>query len=297
MADRAAYWREAVCTEFLSLDPVPREPARFFGHIRSQQAGPLVVAAIRSAPQVVQRGSAQITRAPGEHYFLIVQQAGTGMVVQQGRQAHLLPGDAALVDTRRAYTLAFDREFAQLSISIPFDCVEARWRDGISTGVRIENVGPLVSGYLDLFRDLDGQGETALSLVNNVLELLHLLAARPTADIRDRSDGRLLRTQDYIRQHFQDPQLCAGQVAQANHMSVRLMHKLFAGGGQTFGEYLREIRLEHCRRRLGDAQCDANILNIALEAGYGNLSCFSRAFKQRFGLTPSEYRAVARVSR
>lgn len=296
VAERVAYWREAACSEFLPLDTLPRDPTRFFGHIHSHPAGPLQVSAIRSTAQIVQRGPAQITRAPGEHYFLIVQQAGTGVVVQQERQAHLLPGDAALVDTRRPYTLMFDRDFAQICISIPLNCLESRRREQVPTGVRVANVGPLVSGYLDLFRDLDEGGPTAHGLVNNVLELLDVLAARP-ATAGERQDSRLARVQDYLRRHFSDPALCALRVADANHISVRLLHKLFTATGRTFGDCLREARLEHARRRLETGMPGPSILTIALESGYENLSCFTRAFKQRYGLTPSEYRAAAHVAR
>lgn len=296
VAERVAYWREAACAEFLPLETVPRDPARFFGHIHSHAAGPLQVAAIRSTAQVVLRGPAQIHRAPGEHYFLIVQQAGIGVVVQQDRHANLTPGDAVLVDTRRPYTLAFDRDFAQICIAIPLHCLEPRRREQVPTGVRIANVGPLVSGYLDLFQDLDATGHTAQALVNNVLELLDVLAARPET-LEHRRDTRLARVQDYLRRHFPDPALCAERVADANHLSVRLLHKLFAADGRSFGETLRELRLEHGRRRLEAGQRHASILDIALECGYENLSCFTRAFRQRYGLTPSEYRAAAHASR
>ena len=39
------------------------------------------------------------------------------------------------------------------------------------------------------------------------------------------------------------------------------------------------------------------ILTIALEAGYGSIGPFNRAFKQRMGMTPTEYRAAARMQR
>jgi AraC-like DNA-binding protein len=51
------------------------------------------------------------------------------------------------------------------------------------------------------------------------------------------------------------------------------------------------MRLEYARRRMaGGGGGGSTILDIALEAGYGNVSCFSRAFRQRYGLSPSEYR-------
>lgn len=293
MAERVAYWREITCQAFLSLDPVARDPARFFGQLRTRTAGPFKIATIRSAAQIVQRGPVEIRRTPGGHFYLIVQQSGTGAVFQQGRRADLAPGDAVLVDTRRPYTLAFERDFEQFSLTIPAQCVAARPRDDLPTGVRIASAGPLVAGYVDLFRALDRDPATAQALMNNVLELLDVLASRPQGPW-DRPDERLFRVRAYLTRHFADPDLGAEKAALANHISVRLLHKLFAATGRTFGETLREIRLEHGRRRLGEASAGTTILDIALESGYGNLNCFSRAFRQRYGLTPSEFRAAAR---
>jgi AraC-like DNA-binding protein len=78
-------------------------------------------------------------------------------------------------------------------------------------------------------------------------------------------------------------------------MSVRLLHKMFAAAGRSFGDTLRELRLEHGRKCLAGMARRVTILEIALESGYGNLSCFSRAFRQRYGLSPSEYRAAAKA--
>ncbi|MBS0401235.1 MAG: helix-turn-helix domain-containing protein [Proteobacteria bacterium] len=45
------------------------------------------------------------------------------------------------------------------------------------------------------------------------------------------------------------------------------------------------------------AREDLPILSIALECGYGSIGPFNRAFRQRFGMTPTEYRAAARMER
>jgi AraC-like DNA-binding protein len=42
---------------------------------------------------------------------------------------------------------------------------------------------------------------------------------------------------------------------------------------------------------------DLPILSIALECGYGSIGPFNRVFRQRFGMTPTEYRAAARMER
>jgi AraC-like DNA-binding protein len=42
---------------------------------------------------------------------------------------------------------------------------------------------------------------------------------------------------------------------------------------------------------------DLPILTIALDSGYGSIGPFNRAFRQRYGMTPTEYRAAARMER
>ena len=42
---------------------------------------------------------------------------------------------------------------------------------------------------------------------------------------------------------------------------------------------------------------DLPILTIALESGYGSIGPFNRAFRAHFGMTPTEYRAAARMER
>jgi AraC-like DNA-binding protein len=58
--------------------------------------------------------------------------------------------------------------------------------------------------------------------------------------------------------------------------------------GMTFTQYVNEVRLGEAARALADT--DRLVLDIALEAGYQNLSYFNRRFKRRFHLTPVSYR-------
>lgn len=64
--------------------------------------------------------------------------------------------------------------------------------------------------------------------------------------------------------------------------------------GMTVYEYLMNLRLEAARAELGIAT--RHIQQIAFDAGYGNASDFSRAFRQRYGLSPREYRRASAQS-
>jgi AraC-like DNA-binding protein len=65
-------------------------------------------------------------------------------------------------------------------------------------------------------------------------------------------------------------------------------------GYRNFNDYLHHHRLQEAASRL--ATEDLPILSIALECGYGSIGPFNRAFRQRFGMTPSEYRAGMRLA-
>jgi len=62
-------------------------------------------------------------------------------------------------------------------------------------------------------------------------------------------------------------------------------------GYRNFNDFLHEYRLREAARRLASSVDDAlPVLTIALDCGYGSIGPFNRAFKARFGVTPTQYR-------
>ncbi len=69
-------------------------------------------------------------------------------------------------------------------------------------------------------------------------------------------------------------------------------------GFRNFTAFLNGFRLDEIRAALADpAQRDVPILTIALDAGFGSLGPFNRAFRDAEGVTPTEYRARAAATR
>lgn len=63
-------------------------------------------------------------------------------------------------------------------------------------------------------------------------------------------------------------------------------------GHRNFSAFLNSYRLAEVKAALADpAQRDVPIITIALDAGFGSLGPFNRAFREAEGMTPSEYRA------
>ena len=67
-------------------------------------------------------------------------------------------------------------------------------------------------------------------------------------------------------------------------------------GHRNFSAFLNGYRLAEVKAALADpAQRDVPIITIALDAGFGSLGPFNRAFREAEGMTPSEFRARALI--
>jgi len=94
----------------------------------------------------------------------------------------------------------------------------------------------------------------------------------------------------YIRDHLSEP-LDRERLADVAGFSVPHFHRVFtAHVGESAISYIRRIRLELAGRKLRMGAVD--ITEVALSAGYDSHAAFSKAFKQQFGLSPSEFRQL-----
>ena len=65
-------------------------------------------------------------------------------------------------------------------------------------------------------------------------------------------------------------------------------------GARNFNAYLNSFRLAEAQDALADpSQRDVPIVTIALDAGFGSLAPFNRAFRDANACTPTEFRARA----
>jgi len=68
-------------------------------------------------------------------------------------------------------------------------------------------------------------------------------------------------------------------------------------GFRNFNDFLHGYRLREAAERLREpAQAHLPVLTIALDCGYGSIGPFNRAFKARFGVTPSQFRNLGALA-
>src|SRR5262245_37960523 len=94
----------------------------------------------------------------------------------------------------------------------------------------------------------------------------------------------------YIHEHIHEP-LDRVTLAQVAGFSIPHFHRVFtAQVGESAASYVRRLRMERAGRKLRMGAVD--ITEVALAAGYDTHAAFSKAFKQQFGLSPSEFRQL-----
>lgn len=102
----------------------------------------------------------------------------------------------------------------------------------------------------------------------------------------------LRNVHEFIDQHYGDPNLSLNEVA--SHVSLSPSHfsTVFSQEtGQTFKEYLTEIRIRKAKELLRSTTLRSS--EISYQIGYSDPHYFSYVFRKQTGLSPKEYRLQA----
>jgi AraC-like DNA-binding protein len=132
-------------------------------------------------------------------------------------------------------------------------------------------------------------------LANVAIHLLQVALAEQVSESCYHSERELFRSRiiSYVDLNLRNPELSVRSVAKALHCSSRYLQKVF-GGDEGLSRYIWRTRLERCREALGDpGKSDLSITRIAFSFGFSNASHFSRAFRERFGVSPRDFRTTA----
>jgi len=133
--------------------------------------------------------------------------------------------------------------------------------------------------------------------INNLLALNRTLKATYTKQIaiqgtdipHESADVKLLNTiMRCVEDRLNGPDLTVEELSRHVGMSRgSLYYKLLEITGYSPVEYIRTIRLEKAKVLLN--ACDFNVAQVAYMTGFGTPSYFSRKFKKKYGVLPSDY--------
>ena len=274
-------------------------PRAFHGFIETKKLGNLELSLFSSSSLSFTKFPIRSSHSENHFCTVITQLEGSRSYSQNGRAITLNSGDSTLIDSALPWSSECQGNCVRLYLRTPRWVLEnllrtnaipiARHIAGSSiSGGTLFHLGKslyhqadklteeegalLVETYFDVLADCLGQRSGNFSLSWNDPELCARIAK-------------------FIGEHLADPTLGPTSVAAAIGISRRHLHRLFANGGRTPGEWIRECRLDRCRADLADPRLrERSVTEIALSWGFCDSAHFSHAFKRRFGVSPRAFR-------
>ncbi|MBD3006612.1 helix-turn-helix domain-containing protein [Streptomyces sp. 5-10] len=140
----------------------------------------------------------------------------------------------------------------------------------------------------DTIADLGPAGVHAAH--STLIELVKALALRRFDDVEPLLAPTLAQAaKDLVNSHLADPELSPRMLARELNVSLRTLQRAFAATGESLTAYIRHRRLEEARLALTAPSARLSVSELAAHWRFADTSHFTRAFKKRYGQTPTEY--------
>ncbi len=294
------HWKHLVAESFVPLSAQTADVEGFRGQLRSRVLDRMSIVEVTATSHEVHRTPVLIARAHERYFKLNLQLEGTGLLIQDNREAVLRPGDLAIYDTNRPYTLAFEDTTRIMVVMFPCDSLALPTEYvGQLAAVRMAGDGGL-SGIVGQFiRQLSTNldvlnGPSGSRLAANALDLVSTMLHAEMDISADRMKPQALlavAVREYIDANLSDPLLSPASIAAAHFISTRHLHNVFHESGTTVASWIRTQRLEGARRDLRDPlHAGLPVGAVAARWGFLDAAHFSRTFRDAFGVPPSDWR-------
>jgi AraC-like DNA-binding protein len=308
-ADRFAWFREMTSHTLMPTEITSDHADDFRACVRLLELGAVQVSVLSYPSLRSRRTSALVRRSDPEQYGLALTLNGRQSISHRRRDASVGAGDLLLYDTSHpsdAWASPGDGNACEgIIVNVPRAAIPlpATKVDRL-LGAPLpgdSGMGALLSQFLTrLAPESDAcRPQDAIRLGGLTVDLITAFLAHHTdtensVPPESRQQALLAGIHSFIEHNLADPQLSPATVAASHHISVRYLHKLFQAQGVTVSAWIRQRRLERCRRDLADLRLsDKPIGFLAGRWGYVHASEFTRAFRRAYGIPPSAYRQEA----
>ncbi|WP_270279485.1 helix-turn-helix transcriptional regulator [Vagococcus bubulae] len=235
--------------------------------------------------------------------FFIVE--GTCLVNHQEAEYTMLEKDIFILNTYDQVWVHFDSQDTilgciEIDTSQLSDLFQIRWQPYyecfsmkqhhfIQQDERFTQLRSLVLSLFSAF--FTPINDSVFLIYNKLFDLISYMdeAFQPvTPQIVQKQDDVISNILKTINQRYAQPILLE-DLAKESFLSYNYLSKKFKEQtGETFREYLKQIRLNHAAKEL--CQSDESILKIAVNNGFSSSKSFHKMFKDYFGVTPKKYR-------
>lgn len=300
-AQRAGQWRDAIARTYFPLELDFSRAGLFSGALSQRQVDLVSVSRLTTSPLRYQRRRDHIRNSAQEEFLVTLPVQSPVVFSQAGTEARCEPGGFLIERGDEPYDFSYGTDNDLYVLKLPRDLLRDRVRDPDRFCAQVFPGGAGLGGmFASLLRsvhreDAASTGPVAPVLAGQLLDLLVLaLEAADTSPELTGSSVRaahLRRIGQVIRHEMADPRLSPQMLAERCGISLRYLHDLFRDLDRTAAQAIRESRLDAARARLRRMN-GASIADVAYACGFSDQAMFSRAFRARFGQTPSAFRAA-----
>jgi AraC family transcriptional activator of tynA and feaB len=286
---------------FYPLEITPRDRDTFNAAFSIEQLGIAAVIRTFSTAAVIERSPRHIDGVADRHAALLMSVKSVVRVVHGGHDVELAEGDLVLTDSAMPSRMTFGHDNTSLGLLLPYETLRRFLPDPDAVfGRRVtgnQGFAPLVGTMLRSVWAHVEQGlppEYGPNLIKGLLEVIATAYAMEHRSDACRSSvvaARRAQIKRFIEGHLRDADLSANSVATGLGLSARYTRMLFTAEGEGIAEYIMRRRLEECASQLRNAVWQGrSITDTAFAWGFSSMAHFTRAFKERFAVTPTEYR-------
>ena len=257
-------------------------------------------------PIAIHRRSVDIARDANDDYLLATQVEGTVLIRQGDAEFTHHPGALSLMSAGEPYTVVHTQQSRRLILHIPNSIYKERilaHQTDRAFRPRLFPPGGLVTIVHTMLKSLASEADKLIvteqyTLAESLMELTAaILRAETDHDYEQQhaqQSALFRRTLEYMETNFADCELSPERIAKANGISMRYLHSLFHQAGISVSKWLWERRLKATREDLIDPNLShLRVSEIAFRRGFNDPAHFSRAFKNRFDISPSGLRKLA----
>jgi AraC-like DNA-binding protein len=301
--DRFAAFREVYGRTILKHDVEPIGGAPFHFEATLYSLPGLGLATSTISPCRATRNASHIA---GDDFILgvCIDCDGPGAVHQRRREAIVNRGEAVLTSSAETSDLVLPYTSRRFSLRLSRQVIAAKGVDldgSLSRTIAKDNPALLLlTKYGGILENSGLLTDPALCdlAVAHIYDLASLVLGaegdrRQLAEDRGVRAARRAVLLREIERRSGDAELSAITIASALGVTPRYVHQLLEETGRTFTHHVLEWRLQKALGLLRDPRWrEHKIAAVAMEAGFGDVSYFNRAFRRRFGATPSDIRAT-----
>lgn len=150
-------------------------------------------------------------------------------------------------------------------------------------------LGVLLVGFLVIRWWLDRAHSNIMRQTQQQVRREESLKGYEKLEVRSHRSQDLQKVLDYLHNNYSNSELSQEQFCHDTGINRNRLAELLKGEvGTSFRTYLNEIRLTEAARII--AETDLQMTEVAYKVGFGNVSHFNRLFKEKYELTPLEYR-------